>query len=71
LNFYQAYVLQERKSLGELVDPDIYSTEEVIVILNVTLMCTYASPTLRPSMSQVVSMLEGWTNIQDLLSDSG
>lgn len=38
-----AYVLQERKSLLELVDPDMcseYSTEEVIVILNVTLLCT-------------------------------
>ncbi|XP_024639729.1 probable LRR receptor-like serine/threonine-protein kinase At1g07650 isoform X2 [Medicago truncatula] len=69
-----AYVLQERGNLLELVDPDIgseYSTEEAIVMLNVALLCTNASPTLRPTMCQAVSMLEGWTNIQDLLSDPG
>ncbi|KAL2665887.1 hypothetical protein AAZV13_02G248100 [Glycine max] len=69
-----AYVLQERGSLLELVDPNLgseYSTEEAMVVLNVALLCTNASPTLRPTMSQVVSMLEGWTDIQDLLSDPG
>ncbi|XP_020203384.1 probable LRR receptor-like serine/threonine-protein kinase At1g07650 isoform X1 [Cajanus cajan] len=69
-----AYVLQERGSLLELVDPDLgseYSTEEAMAVLNVALLCTNASPTLRPTMSQVVSMLEGWTDIQDLLSDPG
>ncbi|OIW02860.1 hypothetical protein TanjilG_29636 [Lupinus angustifolius] len=69
-----AYVLQERGSLLELVDPDLgseYSSKEAIVMLNVALLCTNASPTLRPSMSQAVSMLEGWTDIQDLLSDPG
>ncbi|KAG5544891.1 hypothetical protein RHGRI_017374 [Rhododendron griersonianum] len=69
-----AYVLQERGSLLELVDPDLgseYSSEEAIVMLNVALLCTNASPTLRPTMSQVVSMLEGRTAVQDLLSDPG
>lgn len=69
-----AYVLQERGSLLELVDPDLgseYSSEEVMVMLNVALLCTNASPTLRPTMSQVVSMLEGKTVVQDLLSDPG
>ncbi|KAK4487112.1 hypothetical protein RD792_006427 [Penstemon davidsonii] len=69
-----AYVLQERGSLLELVDPDLgssYSSEEAMVMLNVALLCTNASPTLRPIMSQVVSMLEGRTDIQDLLSDPG
>ncbi|XP_057441279.1 probable LRR receptor-like serine/threonine-protein kinase At1g07650 isoform X2 [Lotus japonicus] len=69
-----AYVLQERGNLLELVDPDLgseNSTEEVMVMLNVALLCTNASPTLRPTMCQVVSMLEGWTDIQDLLSDPG
>lgn len=42
-----------------------------MVVLNVALLCTNASPTLRPTMSQAVSMLEGWTDIQDLLSDPG
>ncbi|XP_052178550.1 probable LRR receptor-like serine/threonine-protein kinase At1g07650 isoform X2 [Diospyros lotus] len=69
-----AYVLQERGSLLELVDPDLgseYSSEEAMLMLNVALLCTNASPTLRPTMSQVVSMLEGRTAVQDLLSDPG
>ncbi|KAK2982603.1 hypothetical protein RJ640_024663 [Escallonia rubra] len=69
-----AYVLQERGGLLELVDPDLgseYSSEEAMVMLNVSLMCTNASPTLRPTMSQAVNMLEGRTDVQDLLSDPG
>ncbi|XP_050226976.1 probable LRR receptor-like serine/threonine-protein kinase At1g07650 isoform X2 [Mercurialis annua] len=69
-----AYVLQERGSLLELVDPELgsaYSSEEAMVMLNVALLCTNASPTLRPTMSQVVSMLDGRTAVQDLLSDPG
>lgn len=71
---FQAYVLQERGGLLELVDPDLgseYSSEQAMVMLNVALLCTNASPTLRPTMSQVVSMLEGRTAVQDLLSDPG
>ncbi|CAL9214082.1 unnamed protein product [Arabidopsis halleri] len=67
-----AYVLQERGSLLELVDPTLvsnYSEEEAMLMLNVALMCTNASPTLRPTMSQVVSLLEGKTAMQELLSD--
>lgn len=58
----------------ELVDPDLgseFSCEEAMLMLNVALLCTNASPTLRPIMSQVVSMLEGQTAVQDLLSDLG
>lgn len=71
---FQAYVLQERGNLLELVDPALgseYSSEEAMTILNVALLCTNAAPTLRPTMSQVVSMLEGRTSVQDLLSDPG
>ncbi|KAL8046825.1 hypothetical protein ABFX02_08G199000 [Erythranthe guttata] len=70
----QAYVLQERGSVLELVDPDMgsaYSSDEAMVVLNVALLCTNAASTLRPTMSQVVSMLEGKTAVQDLLSDPG
>ena len=72
--FFQAYVLQERGSLLELVDPGLgseYTTEEAMVMLNVALLCTNASPTLRPIMSQVVSMLEGRTAVKEILSDPG
>ena len=58
----KAYVLQERGSLLELVDPSLgskYSKEEVMTMLNLALLCTNPSPTLRPTMSTVVSMLEG------------
>ncbi|XP_041008931.1 probable LRR receptor-like serine/threonine-protein kinase At1g07650 isoform X4 [Juglans microcarpa x Juglans regia] len=69
-----AYVLQERGSLLELVDPALgseYSSEQAMIMLNVALFCTNASPSLRPTMSQVVSMLEGGTTVQELLSDPG
>ncbi|CAN4104461.1 unnamed protein product [Withania somnifera] len=69
-----AYVLQERGCILQLVDPDLgsdYSSPEAIVLLNVALLCTNASPTLRPTMSQVVSMLQGQTLVQDVLSDPG
>lgn len=57
-----------------MVDPELgsaYSSEEAMVLLNVALLCTNAAPTLRPTMTQVVSMLEGRTAVQDLLSDPG
>ncbi|KAL8131913.1 hypothetical protein AgCh_007715 [Apium graveolens] len=69
-----AYVLQERGNLLELVDPAMgseYSSDQAMMLLNVALLCTNAAPTLRPTMSQVVSMLEGRTNVQELLSDPG
>lgn len=58
----KACVLQEEGNLLELVDPSLglnYSKEEVMRMLHIALLCTNLSPTLRPSMSSVVSMLEG------------
>ncbi|EXB54095.1 putative LRR receptor-like serine/threonine-protein kinase [Morus notabilis] len=57
-----AYVQQEQGNLLELVDPSLgsnYSKEEALTMLNLALLCTNPSPTLRPIMSSVVSMLEG------------
>ncbi|CAA6673875.1 unnamed protein product [Spirodela intermedia] len=54
-------------SLLELVDPALgtnFSVEEAQQMLNLALVCTNPSPTLRPAMSTVVSMLEGHTPIQ-------
>ncbi|XP_062011659.1 probable LRR receptor-like serine/threonine-protein kinase At1g53430 [Rosa rugosa] len=62
-----AYVLQEQGNMLELVDPDLgsnYSKEEAMTMLNLALLCTNPSPTLRPPMSSVVSMLEGKSPIQ-------
>ncbi|KAK4255938.1 hypothetical protein QN277_008863 [Acacia crassicarpa] len=62
-----AYVLQEEGNLIELVDPNLgssYSSHEAMIMLEVALLCTNPSPTLRPSMSSVVGMLEGKLPIQ-------
>ncbi|XP_054815641.1 probable LRR receptor-like serine/threonine-protein kinase At1g53430 isoform X2 [Prosopis cineraria] len=62
-----AFVLQEQGKLLELVDPRLgssYSKDEAMRMLTLALLCTSLSPTLRPSMSSVVSMLEGKAPIQ-------
>ncbi|XP_019453518.1 PREDICTED: probable LRR receptor-like serine/threonine-protein kinase At1g53430 [Lupinus angustifolius] len=62
-----AYVLHEQGNLLDLVDSGLgssYSSEEAMRMLSLALLCTNPSPTLRPSMSSVVSMLEGKTPIQ-------
>lgn len=69
-----AYVLQERGNMLDLVDPNLrskYESEEAMMMLNVALLCTNASPTLRPTMSLVVSMLEGRAAFQEPLSERG
>jgi len=53
-----------------LVDPDLgsnYAIEEALLMLNVALLCTTATPTLRPMMSKVVSLLEGHTPLLEAL----
>ncbi|XP_057992714.1 probable LRR receptor-like serine/threonine-protein kinase At1g53430 isoform X2 [Hevea brasiliensis] len=69
-----AYVLQEQGNLLELVDPNLgsnYSKQEAMSILNLALLCTNPSPTLRPSMSSVVSMVEGEIPVQALIIKRG
>ncbi|KAL1821386.1 hypothetical protein ACET3Z_016255 [Daucus carota] len=63
----RAYVLQEQGNLLEIVDPVLgknYSKQEALSILNVGLLCSNPSPTLRPSMSAVVSMLQGKQKVE-------
>lgn len=62
-----AYVLHEQGSLLELVDSGLgnnYNDEEAMMMLNLALLCTNISPSLRPSMSSIVSMLEGKSAVQ-------
>ncbi|KAJ0986349.1 hypothetical protein J5N97_004705, partial [Dioscorea zingiberensis] len=57
-----AYVLQERGNLLELVDKSLgshFSEKEALQMLNLALSCTNPSPSLRPTMSVVVSILDG------------
>ncbi|XP_071725938.1 probable LRR receptor-like serine/threonine-protein kinase At1g53440 [Rutidosis leptorrhynchoides] len=68
-----AYVLQEQGSLLDLVDPGLskYSKDEAMKMLNLALLCTNPSPTLRPPMSSVVKMLEGKIAVQPPLVKIG
>ncbi|XP_058095470.1 probable LRR receptor-like serine/threonine-protein kinase At1g53420 isoform X2 [Magnolia sinica] len=65
-----AYVLQQQGNQLELVDPRLgleFNKEEAITMIDVALLCTSASPTLRPKMSAVVKMLGGV--VEDPISD--
>ncbi|KAL8087886.1 putative LRR receptor-like serine/threonine-protein kinase At1g53440 [Apium graveolens] len=62
-----AYVLQEQGNLLDLVDPILgtnFSKDEALRMLNMALLCTNPSPTLRPPMSTVVSMIEGKKKVE-------
>lgn len=56
----------------ELIDPRLgsdYNKEEVMLAINVALLCSNVVAADRPSMSSVVSMLEGRDAVQELVSD--
>ncbi|OMO82776.1 hypothetical protein COLO4_22837 [Corchorus olitorius] len=66
-----ALVEQQKGNLMELVDPKVgteFNKEEAMTIIKVALLCTNSSPALRPTMSQVVSMLEGRTAVHEITS---
>ncbi|KAG9448163.1 hypothetical protein H6P81_014291 [Aristolochia fimbriata] len=66
------YVLKEQGDLMDLIDPQLgqeFDQAEVMGMINVALQCTNASPTLRPTMSAVVSMLEGRSAVQNVVPD--
>ncbi|KEH23787.1 hypothetical protein MtrunA17_Chr7g0260041 [Medicago truncatula] len=44
--------------------------EEVMVMINVALICTNFSPSFMPSMLEVESMLEGSTKVQEAVAES-
>ncbi|KAK4255945.1 hypothetical protein QN277_008870 [Acacia crassicarpa] len=56
----------------ELVDSRLgseFGREEVMVVINVALLCVNPSSSLRPAMSSVLSMLEGRTVVPKFVSD--
>ncbi|XP_024964189.1 probable leucine-rich repeat receptor-like serine/threonine-protein kinase At3g14840 [Cynara cardunculus var. scolymus] len=58
----RAIDLKDEGNLMELVDPRLgsdYDVKEMMIVINLALLCTTISPTDRPAMSAVVSMLEG------------
>ena len=53
-----------------MVDPRLgseFNKKEVVRMINVALLCTNQSPAHRPTMSTVVSMLEGKTDVEELV----
>ncbi|KAG8365261.1 hypothetical protein BUALT_Bualt18G0085800 [Buddleja alternifolia] len=68
-----AWNLYENKREIELVDPTLheFDTNEVRRIIGVALLCTQASPGLRPSMSRVVAMLSGDIEVASVTTKPG
>ncbi|KAJ4726506.1 putative Kinase [Melia azedarach] len=68
-----AHDLKEKGNLIDLVDQNLgsdFDKEQVTVMINVALLCSDVSLTVRPSMSSVVSMLEGRAEVEDFIPDS-
>lgn len=57
----------------EMVDPMLpsFNEEEVGRVISIALLCTQASPALRPPMSRVVAMLVGDIDIKEVTSRPG
>ncbi|WJX67783.1 hypothetical protein P8452_52220 [Trifolium repens] len=68
-----AHMLKEKGDLMELIDRRLgsdFNKKEAMVMIDVALLCTNVTSNLRPSMSSVVSMLEGTTVVPEFVSDS-
>ncbi|KAF7803233.1 putative LRR receptor-like serine/threonine-protein kinase RFK1 isoform X2 [Senna tora] len=64
--------LQQTRNLMKLVDERLDSKvneREAEIMIKVALLCTNASPSLRPTMSEVVNMLEGQMDIPDVVPE--
>lgn len=68
----QACHLQQTGNLMRLVDEKLQTKvnkEEAEIVVKVALLCTNASPSLRPTMSEVVNMLEGKMTVPDMIPE--
>ncbi|KAG7593329.1 Leucine-rich repeat typical subtype, partial [Arabidopsis thaliana x Arabidopsis arenosa] len=69
-----AFVLQKKGDFAEILDPrleGVFNVMEAERMIKVSLLCANKSSTLRPSMSEVVKMLEGETEIEQIILDPG
>ncbi|KAF8050102.1 hypothetical protein N665_2044s0003 [Sinapis alba] len=69
-----AFVLQKKGAFSEILDPKLEGVFDVVEaerMIKVSLLCSNKSPTLRPTMSEVVKMLEGETEIEQIIADPG
>ncbi|XP_014523068.2 probable leucine-rich repeat receptor-like serine/threonine-protein kinase At3g14840 isoform X2 [Vigna radiata var. radiata] len=68
-----AHMLKEKGDLMELVDRRLgsnFKKEEVLVTIKVALLCTQVTTTLRPTMSSVVSILEGKSVVDEVVTEA-
>ncbi|WCJ27271.1 Leucine-rich repeat transmembrane protein kinase [Euphorbia peplus] len=68
-----ALVLKQEKNVMELVDPRLesdFNEEEVSRVIEIASLCTNPSAALRPTMSTVISMLEGKVEIYEQEMDT-
>ncbi|CDY26317.1 BnaA09g26680D [Brassica napus] len=69
-----ALTLQQKGDILEIVDPMLegeFNSKEAVRMINVALVCTNSSPSMRPTMSETVQMLEGVIEIKEVMPDSG
>ncbi|KAJ8627486.1 hypothetical protein MRB53_020793 [Persea americana] len=68
-----AWHLHENNRALELVDPTLveFNEEEALRVIGVSLLCTQATPMLRPPMSRVVAMLSGDIVLSSVISKPG
>ncbi|KAK9937790.1 hypothetical protein M0R45_014559 [Rubus argutus] len=67
-----ALLLKENGNLLDLVDPRLgsdFNKEDVMITINVALLCSNVIAADRPTMSSVVSMLEGKASVQEVVLD--
>ncbi|CAK7335484.1 unnamed protein product [Dovyalis caffra] len=60
--------LHARGKLAELVDERMnrYDWDQANTILTLAIMCVDLSPSIRPSMSQILSVLEGGKTVEEV-----
>ncbi|XP_039065004.1 probable LRR receptor-like serine/threonine-protein kinase At1g56130 isoform X2 [Hibiscus syriacus] len=63
-----AWTLHENNQLLSLPDPRLaeFDKDEALRVMKVALLCTQASPSIRPPMSRVVAMLSGDTEVNNV-----
>ncbi|XP_056855890.1 probable LRR receptor-like serine/threonine-protein kinase At1g29720 isoform X2 [Raphanus sativus] len=69
-----ALTLQQSGDIMDIVDPVLegdFNSKEVVRMIKVSLVCTHSSPSLRPTMSEAVQMLEGEIEVTQVMSDHG
>ncbi|KAL1205159.1 putative LRR receptor-like serine/threonine-protein kinase [Cardamine amara subsp. amara] len=67
-----ALTLQQKGDILEIIDPILkgdFNSKEAVRMIEVSLLCTNQSPSLRPTMSEIVQLLEGSIEITSFMSN--